>query len=323
MNDQRLNHPTTPLTMPSVSGSTDVYLILGDPVEQVLAPETFNPLFARFGHDAVLVPVQVAPENLHTFVKTAFLAKNIKGMWVTIPHKVPVMDVLDNCSDLARLAGAVNAIRRNADGTLEGGLFDGEGFVNSLSYFNIAFAGKKVLILGAGGAAAAIGASLVQPRPTGHVLEVALFDPTPGRANDVAQRLSTNHTARVHASDTSDPAGFDLVINASPLGLNTVDPLPCDISHLDPHAAVIDIVMKNYPTPMVGAARALGRHAEPGFEMLIQQAHLYMDFFGFPDIAAALRHDTADIRARIYPAKLQDELARAKAKANFSQPRAA
>ncbi len=137
MNDQRLNHPTT---MPCVSGSTDVYLILGDPVEQVLAPETFNPLFTRFGHDALLVPVQVAPENLHAFVKTAFLAKNIKGMWITIPHKVPVMDVLDNCSELARLAGAVNAIRRHADGTLEGGLFDGEGFVSSLNYFNIAFA---------------------------------------------------------------------------------------------------------------------------------------------------------------------------------------
>lgn len=319
MNDQRLNHPTTPAMMPGVSGSTDVYLILGDPVEQVLAPETFNPLFARFGHDAVLVPVQVAPENLHTFVKTTFLAKNIKGMWVTIPHKVPVMDVLDSCSDLARLAGAVNAIRRNVDGTLEGGLFDGEGFVNSLNYFNIAFAGKKVLILGAGGAAAAIGASLVQTRTTGHVLEVALYDPTPGKANEVAQRLSASHTAQIHAAATSDPAGFDLVVNASPLGLNTTDPLPCDTSHLDPQAAVVDIVMKNYPTPLVSTARALGRHAEPGFEMLIQQAHLYMDFFGFTDIAAALRHDTASIREQIYPAKLQGELA----KTHFSQPRAA
>lgn len=321
MNDQRLNHPTMPLTMPGVSGSTDVYLILGDPVEQVLAPETFNPFFARFGHDAVLVPVQVTPENLHAFVKTAFLAKNIKGMWVTIPHKVPVMTVLDSCSSLAHLAGAVNAIRRHADGTLEGGLFDGEGFVSSLSYFNITLAGKKVLILGAGGAAAAIAASLVQPRATGHVLEVALFDPAPGKANDVAQRLSASHTTRVHAAATSDPAGFDLVINASPLGLNTTDPLPCDISRLDPHAAVVDIVMKNYPTPVVSAARNLGRHAEPGFEMLIQQAHLYMDFFGFTDIAAALHHDTASIRAQIYPAKLQDELAQVKA--HFSQPRAA
>lgn len=307
--------------MPVVNGSTDVYLILGDPVEQVLAPATFNPLFARFGHDAVLVPVQVAPENLQAFVKTAFLAKNIKGMWVTIPHKVPVMDVLASYSGLARQAGAVNAIRRNADGTLEGGLFDGEGLVDSLNYFNKAFAGKKVLILGAGGAAAAIGASLVQARPTGHVLEVALFDPTPGKALEVARRLAASHTARVHAAATNDPAGFDLVINASPLGLNAADPLPCDVSRLAPHAAVVDIVMKNYPTAVVSAARARGLQAEPGFEMLIQQTHLYMDFFGFTDIAAALRHDIASIRQQIYPAQLQAEMA--SATPNFSKPRAA
>ncbi len=307
MNDQRINSATYPASMPLVSGSTDVYLILGDPVEQVLAPETFNPLFARFGHDAVLVPVRVAPQNLHAFVKAAFLAKNIKGLWVTIPHKVPVMDTLDSCSNLARLAGAVNAIRRHADGTLEGGLFDGEGFVSSLAYFNIAFAGKKVLIVGAGGAAAAIGASLVQPRATGHAAEVALFDPTPGKALEVAQRLSGSATARVHAAPSNDPSGFDLVVNASPLGLNATDPLPCDVSRLEPHAAVVDIVMKNYPTPVVRAVRARGLHAEPGFEMLIQQAHLYMDFFGFTDMAAALRQDTTAIRRQIYPAQLADD----------------
>lgn len=309
MNDQRINSLIKATSMPPVHGDTDVYLILGDPIEQVLAPEIFNPLFARFGIDAVLVPVQVAPQNLHAFVKAAFLAKNIKGMWVTIPHKVPVMGVLDHSSDLARLAGAVNAIRRNADGTLEGGLFDGEGFVSSLDYFGIPYAGKKVLILGAGGAAAAIGASLVQPRATGSAAEVAFYDPTPGKAAEVAARLQAAHTARVVAVGSSAPTGFDLVVNASPLGLKATDPLPCDVARLEPHAALVDIVMKNYPTPVVCAARARGLHGEPGFEMLIQQAHLYMDFFGFSDIAAALRQDTGAIRQQIYPQALLDEIA--------------
>lgn len=309
MNDQRINSLIKATSMPPVHGDTDVYLILGDPIEQVLAPEIFNPLFARFGIDAVLVPVQVAPQNLHAFVKAAFLAKNIKGMWVTIPHKVPVMGVLDHSSDLARLAGAVNAIRRNADGTLEGGLFDGEGFVSSLDYFDIPYAGKKVLILGAGGAAAAIGASLVQSRATGSAAEVAFYDPTPGKAAEVAARLQAAHTARVVAVGSSAPTGFDLVVNASPLGLKATDPLPCDVARLEPHAALVDIVMKNYPTPVVRAARARGLHGEPGFEMLIQQAHLYMDFFGFSDIAAALRQDTGAIRQQIYPQALLDEIA--------------
>lgn len=319
MNDQRNNLQAKPVLMPSVSGSTDVYLILGDPVEQVLAPETFNPLFARFGHDALLVPVQVAPENLHAFVQTAFLAKNIKGMWVTIPHKVPVMAVLDRCSDLARLAGAVNAIRRNADGTLEGGLFDGEGFVSSLDYFGIPYVGKKILIVGAGGAAAAMAASLVQPRATGCAAEVVLFDPTPGKAAEVAARLQAANTARVAAASNSAPEGFDLVVNASPLGLKMTDPLPCNVARLGPGAALVDIVMKNYPTPVLRAARARGLHAEPGFEMLIQQAHLYMDFFGFHDIAAALRQDTSTIRQQIYPQALLDERSEA-TQAFFATP---
>lgn len=311
MNDQRNNTHTKVASMPPVHGDTDVYLILGDPIEQVLAPEIFNPLFERFGMDAVLVPVQVAPQHLHAFVKTAFLAKNIKGMWLTIPHKVPVMAVLDSCSDLARLAGAVNAVRRNDDGSLEGGLFDGEGFVCSLDYFDIPYAGKKVLMVGAGGAAAAIAASLVQPRATGRAAEVALFDPTPGKAAEVANRLQLANTARIVAVVSSDPAGFDLVVNASPLGLRATDPLPCDVARLEPHAALVDIVMKNYPTPVVRAARARGLHAEPGFEMLIQQAHLYLDFFGFHDIAAALRQDTDTIRQQIYPQTLLDEISQA------------
>jgi shikimate dehydrogenase len=304
MNDQRITSPLQTCAMPSVSGSTDVYLILGDPIAQVLAPETFNPLFARYGVDAVLVPVQVAPENLHAFVKAAFLAHNIKGLWVTIPHKVSVMAVLDSCSDLARLAGAVNAIRRNADGQLEGGLFDGEGFVRSLEHFKIDVAGKKVLMIGAGGAAAAIGASLVQTSPTGAApaAELALFDPSPGRAGEVAARLAAANTTRVYAASSSAPEQFDLIINASPLGLMATDPLPFDVNGLSAHATVVDIVMKNYPTPIVQATRARGLHAEPGFEMLIQQAHLYMDFFGFTDIAQALRQDNSSLRRQIYPA---------------------
>ena len=308
MNDQRFKAPSFASAMPGVSGSTDVYLILGDPVEQVLAPDTFNPLFARFGHDAVLVPVQVAPEHLKAFVKTAFLAKNIPGMWVTIPHKVPVMDVLDHCSALARLAGAVNAVRRNADGTLEGGLFDGQGFLNALDYFGIAYAGKKVLVLGAGGAAAAMGASLVSAAAP--VAELAFYDPAPGRAAEVAARLIAASPMPIRATAQNDPEGFDLIVNASPLGMHPGDPLPLDVTRLAAHAAVMDIVMKNQPTPLVQAVRARGLQAEPGFEMLIQQAHLYLEFFGMADAAKSVQQDATALRECIYPAALQGEIRR-------------
>lgn len=308
MNDHRTNLPASPTLGTRIHGCTDVYFIVGDPVAQVLAPEVFNPLFARFGIDAAIVPVQVAPADLAAFVKTAFLGKNIKGMWVTIPHKTSVMQVLDHCSALARMAGAVNAIRRNVDGSLEGGLFDGEGFVASLGYFNISYAGQRVLILGAGGAAAAIGASLALARNGVVAAEVAFFDPTPGKAAEVAGRIAAATGTRVQSVASSDPAGFDLVVNASPLGLRLSDALPCDVARLEPSAALVDIVMKNQPTPVVRAARERGLNAQPGFEMLIQQAHLYLDFFGFSEAAAALRHDDDGIRKVIYPTALQGEI---------------
>ncbi len=289
-----------------VNGSTDVYLILGDPVEQVMAPDIFNPLFAQMGINAVLVPVCVAPENVQAFVKTAFLAKNIKGMWVTIPHKTPVVEVLDHCSELGRAAGAVNAIRRNADGSLEGGLFDGEGLKASLDYFNMAYTGKKVLIIGAGGAAAAIGASL--SRGAKAAAEIAFFDPSPGKAQDIADRLTNPNGTQVRAAQSSDPSGFDLVLNASPLGLKPSDPMPCDVSRMQAHAALMDIVMKNQPSPVVRAARSRGLNAQPGFEMMIQQADLYLDFFGFAEAANAVRKDATPMRQQIYPAVMQGEI---------------
>ncbi len=308
MNDKRSNPGAEAASAQGISGNTDVYFILGDPVAQVLAPAVFNPLFARFGVDAVIVPVQIAPADLASFVKHAFLGKNVKGMWVTIPHKTAIIDLLDHCSELGRMAGAVNAVRRNADGTLEGGLFDGDGFAASLSYFNIPYAGKRVLILGAGGAAAAIGASLACASTTAGAAEVAFFDPVPAKAADTAARIAAATGTRVHAISHSDPTGFDLVVNASPLGMNMTDPLPCDVALLSPSAALVDIVMKNQPTPLVRAARARGLNAQPGFEMLIQQAHLYLDFFGFHDIAQAMRLDATSLREHIYPADLQKNI---------------
>lgn len=297
---------------PDISGTTDVYLIVGDPVEQVKAPESFNLIFARLGIDAVLVPVRVAPPDLDDFVRTAFKASNVKGFWVAIPHKAPITAVLDDCTELGRVAGAVNAVRRNADGTLSGGLFDGEGFVASLDYFSIAWTAKKVLIIGAGGGAAAIAASLaIGPRASA---DVALYDPVPGKAAEVAARIQRSSQARVRAVGSNDPAGYDLVINGSPLGLKPDDPLPCDVARMETHAALVDILMKNQPTPLVRAARARGLVAQPGFEMMIQQTHLYLDFFGLHDAARLVREDCSFIRELIYPDALRGEIPRAQAR---------
>ena len=296
----------------SISGTTDVFLIPGDPVEQVRAPEVFNLIFQALGIDAVLVPVHVPAANIEAFVRNAFLAKNIKGMFLAIPHKSLVMGLLTKCNDYGRVAGAVNGIRRNPDGALEGGLFDGKGFVSSLDYFDIAYAGKRVLILGAGGGASAIAASLAIVGRHAPAC-IALYDPVPGKAAAIAAHISAAAEAKnvkVTAAVSSDPAGYDVIVNASPLGLQSGDPLPCEVSRIPSNAAVVDILMKNQPTPFLSAVRARGLVAQPGFEMLIQQAPDYLEFFGYTDAAQAVRIDATFIRKYLYPASMAGEIMR-------------
>lgn len=295
----------------SVNGDTRVFLICGDPVEQVRAPEVFNLVFRTLAINAVLVPMHVTAQNIDAFVTTAFSAKNVAGLFVAIPHKALVMGLLAHCNADGRVAGAVNAVRRNPDGRLEGALFDGKGFVAALDYFSVAYAGKRVLLLGAGGGAAAIAARLAMAADQAPA-EIALFDPVPGKAAAVASHIKTAAAtqAKVRAAESSDPSGFDVVINASPLGLQPGDPLPCDVSRLGAHAAVIDILMKNQPTPLVRAARARGLVAEAGFEMLIQQTPDYLDFFGYSEAAQAVRQDATFIRSYLYPAAMAGEIRR-------------
>lgn len=299
----------------AIQGSTDVYLIPGDPVEQVKAPEVFNLIFRTLGINAVLVPAHVAAIDIEAFVRSAFLAKNIKGMFLAIPHKSLVMGLLARCNDYGLVAGAVNGIRRNPGGELEGGLFDGKGCVSALDYFGMAYAGQRVLVLGAGGGASAIAASLAIAGNRAPAL-IALYDPVPGKAEAVASHIgrapqvngSQGNGTRVVAAASSDPSGYDVVINASPLGLQTSDPLPCDVTRLAPHAAVLDILMKNQPTPLVRAVRARGQTAEPGFEMLIQQAPDYLEFFGYAEAADAVRRDATFIREHLYPQAMRQEI---------------
>lgn len=277
----------------NISGTTRVFLILGDPVAQVRAPEVFNHLFAKHGADAVLVPAKVGSANLAGFVKHSLLAENIDGLWLAIPHKAPMVELLDRCDQLGRVAGAVNAARRNADGTIEGALFDGVGFCKALDGFGIKVPGRNVLVVGVGGGGVAIATSLAA-RGAGRI---ALFDRTPGHTDAVAARLSAAFDVEVISARHPDPAGFDLVVNATPLGLNPGDPLPFDVARLDGDAAVVDILMKNQPTPLLRACKERGIKAHPGFEMLVQQVPEYLSFFGFEAIARAVQADASDVRA--------------------------
>jgi shikimate dehydrogenase len=294
--------------MAKISGGTDIYLIPGDPITNVRAPRMFNRVFERCGLDAVMLPVQVRERDFAVWLKATFLARNVKGVIIAPPHKPQVVHLLDSCGLVARVARSVNIVRRTSEGQLEGDLFDGEGILGALDWFNIPYRGKHVLILGAGVSAAAIGVSLAQGGTTQGAEFIAFYDPVPGKAIGLATELDGFFDANVVAVDSSDPAGYDLVVNASAVGLGNDDPLPCDVGRMEPHAALFDILLRNQPTPLVRAARSRGLHAQPGFEMLIQQMPFYLDYFGLPEAAQMVREDANFVRELIYPPALAAEI---------------
>jgi len=275
-----------------IDGHTQVFFVLGHPVTQVRAPEVFNPLFQAHGVNAVLLPAEVAPERFEAFVHGALSAANMPGLWLTIPHKTPAVALSQHLDRLGRRAGAVNALRREPDGSLRGALFDGLGLSKSLDHFGLAPEGRRVLVLGLGGAGTAVATSLAE-RSLG---DLALWDRDPAHTQRITTRLAEGATAPVRAVATPDAGGFDLVVHCTSLGLNRDDPLPFDVAALAPGAAVVDILMKPYATPLQQACEKRGITVHPGFEMLTQQVPEYLRFFGFEAMADALAADLTPVR---------------------------
>lgn len=295
--------------MQTINGNTDLYLIPGDPVGNVRVPRMFNAVFERYGINAVLVPTRVAARDLAVFFKASFLAKNLRGMVIAPPHKPLVVGLLDGCGLFGRVAGSVNAVRRLDNGELEGDLFDGEGFAGALDWYGIPFRGKRVLILGAGITGAAIGVALASGGTVDGAEHIAFFDPVAGKAIGLATQLNAFFDATVVSVDSNDPAGYDVVVNATQLGLAPDDAPACDVARMDGHAALFDVLLRGQPTPLVQAARARGLHAQPGFEMLIQQIPNYLDYFGYAEAADDVRRDATFLRELIYPDALRGEIA--------------
>jgi shikimate dehydrogenase len=279
-----------------INGHTRVFFILGDPVAQVKAPTVYNALFQQHGINAALVPLKLPAAALPGFLQYGMAAENIGGFWATMPHKAALYAALQPTDPVAVVAGAVNAVRRLADGRLEAALFDGIGFVKGLDHFGMAVAGRRVLVVGAGGGGQAVAAALAQRGPA----LLAIYNRTREKAQALAKRLAPLG-APVQVAESVDPAGFDLVVNCTSQGLKAGDPLPFDPARLDAGAAVVDIIMSAEPTPLLQQCRARGLQAEAGFEMLVQQVPEYLRFFGYDALANSLQADLSPVRAMLLP----------------------
>jgi len=265
-----------------IRGTTTIIAHIGDPIAPVKSPMIYNPYFESAGIDAVVVPMGVRAADYPAVLKAVFRFTNICGALITMPHKVTTVDLLDEASTAVKIARSCNAVLRRPDGTLLGDLFDGAGFVRGLERNGFQLVGAPCLVVGTGGVGSAIAAALA----AAHVAKLALYDSNAASANGLAARLRQHYPALEVKTGSNDPTGFDLVVNATPLGMNPTDPLPLDVSRLAPTTFVGEVVMKQEVTPLLRLARARGCRTQAGTEMLFEQIPLYLDFFGFGKVTA-------------------------------------
>jgi shikimate dehydrogenase len=265
-----------------ISGNTGLITHIGFPTHAFKAPMIYNPYFEQTGIDVVVVPMGCRAEHYAEFLRAVFTLDNIRGALITMPHKVTTMALLDDLSPTARIAGACNAVRRSADGRLQGDMFDGEGFVRGLQRKGCTVADARALVVGAGGVGSAIAASLAAAGASA----IGLFDAHAPSALSLARRLRQHYPALSVDTGDNDPAGFDIVVNATPMGMNDGDPMPMDVSRIAPEAFVGEVVMKREMTAFLLAAQARGCRFQIGTDMLFEQIPAYLEFFGLPTTTA-------------------------------------
>lgn len=259
-----------------ITGNTRLIAHIGWPTHTFKSPMIYNPYFEREGIDVVVVPMGSESTDFPGLLREVFKLRNICGALITMPHKVSVVSLLDEVSPAVKVAGSCNAVRRDGDGRLIGDMFDGAGFARGLRRKGVTLAGASVLVVGCGGVGCAIAASLAAEAPG----RVALFDAQPQAAEALAQRLRAQYPAITVQTGSNDPAGFDVVINATPLGMNAGDPLPLPVERLAPTTFVGEVVLKSEMTAFLKAAQARGCRYQVGSDMLFEQIPAYLEFFG-------------------------------------------
>ena len=275
-----------------IDGQTRLIAHIGHPTHTFKSPMIYNPYFEAAGINAVVVPMDCTAQHFEALLKAVFSLGNIIGALITMPHKVSVVGLLDQVTATVRVAGACNAVRRTPDGRLEGDMFDGAGFVRGIVRKGFDPAGRRALVVGSGGVGSAIAASLAGAGAGA----ITLFDVNALAAAQLAARLRMQYPAIDVGTGHNDPAEFDLVVNASPLGMNDGDPLPIDVARLSADTFVGEVVMKHETTASLAAAQARGCRTQVGTDMLFEQIPAYLEFFGLPSTTAEQLRQVARVR---------------------------
>ena len=264
--------PGLPLPL---SGRTSIFGILGDPIAQAGSPALFNTAFRRRGWRAVLVPLQVKATDLPTTLQGLRGIGNLRGLVLTMPHKIAAVGLVDSIGAEAQLVGSINAIRCGRDGRWHGENFDGLGCLRGLQTAGHSVAGRHVLVVGTGGAGAAVAAAIAREGAS----SLRLYDVDAIRAGQVCAVLRATFGAVRIAVGPPALGGIDIVINCTSVGMLGKPGTPVDVEGLAPGMVVVDLVIEPEMTELLQAASSRGCIVHPGRRTLEGQVDALCTFF--------------------------------------------
>jgi shikimate dehydrogenase len=251
-----------------ISGKTKIMFILADPVAHIRGSVVLTRELRALGHDIAISPLHVKPADLEATVRAIRGFHNVVGFGITIPHKIAICPFIDELLPQAKLVGSVNFVRRDADGRLTGDNIDGAGFIDGARESGIAFNGKRVLQIGAGGAGRSIAFSIA----AAGAAALGLSNRTEAKARDLAQAVHAAYPNCDAFAAPADAAGYHAVVNTTSLGMKPDDPLPIsDASHLTSDMTVSEIIMSPELTPLLLEAQRCGCRISLGKSMLENQ----------------------------------------------------
>jgi shikimate dehydrogenase len=261
--------------VPAVNGATRLYGIIGDPIAQVRSPAAFNEKFRSLGVNAVLVPLHAQAADFADCMRGLKALANLDGILVTLPHKISVIAHVDLVLPAARRIGAMNALRRESDGTWSGDMFDGKGFLGGLRASAVDPKGRAIMLIGAGGAGSAIADALAEAGAA----TITIFDRNASKADALVRTVAQSHPQCRASNGQPTVAGMDVLINATPTGMTPGDGLPAQLGAFDRSLFVADIIPNPEITPLLARAKESGCRTMGGQAMVAGQVDALLKFF--------------------------------------------
>lgn len=252
-------------------GLQKLYAVIGDPISHSMSPAMHNDWLQHYHIDAHYHAFHIKNENLKDAVK-GFRAMGVSGFNITIPHKVAIMPYLDEIDPLAQTIGAVNTVV-NEDGKLIGFNTDGIGYLNGIQPYFPSIQNKKVLIIGAGGAARAIYFSMAYER----VEHIDIANRTIEKAQNLQQECPYDVSTKTMTIEEAEElvGQYDLIVQTTSIGMKPyIDSQPISLQHLRETTVVSDIIYNPFETKFLQTARLKGAKTQNGIDMLVYQGAL-------------------------------------------------